>query len=568
MTPQPPTTVRQPFARTRGRRLLGAVVAALTLTVACSKTSPPANGTAPAAANVQANALEADETPKNGGALVVGVMAETTGWNVHRSLWSDAANFAGSSVLEPLTMFDKDGKAQPWLLASYEPTNAGSFDAWTLTVRPGITFHDGTVLDATVVAANLNSARSQSLAGVATGYMFNSIEADGPMKVSVKLTQPWAAFGSYLGNISGYMMSPAMLTDERGMNDNPIGTGPYKTDRWIPDKSFKVKRNDNYWGSSKPHLDSIEFRPITDNNTRENSIRSGELDLLYTARGGNLASMQQAGFAVVTDFDSEKTFVMLNTAEGPQNVGNPFTNIHARRALAYGTDTEALRSIISPNLPLSRSTQIQLASGPFGMDEAATGYPTYDPAKAREAIEAYKKDTGAASLKFTFTGLASPDDQQVQQVLKAQWDQLGMDVELKSLEQGAYVLQQATGQYQAGFFRNYAYPDPESNYYFFHSRTAKGVGNISVNFHQLKVPAIDDALDASRRTTDQAERKKYMQTLTTEVNKALVDIWLYNTAYALVASPKVRGLNPARQQPFGNNLAKTWLWVSIWKQPS
>jgi len=549
--------------------MLSVAVAGLTLAAACTKSSTPAGGGGDAkAVDVQANALEADETPTDGGALVVGVMAESTGWNVHRSLWSDAANFVGSSVLEPLTMFDKEGKAQPWLLTGFEPANAGSFDAWTLNVRPGVTFHDGTALDASVVAANLNSARSQSLAGVATGYMFSSVDATGPLTVSVKLTQPWASFGSYLGNISGYMMSPAMLADPEGMNDNPIGTGPYKFDQWIPDKSFKVKRNDTYWGPSKPHLESIEFRPITDNRTRENGLRSGELDLVFTSRGADLAPMKAAGFTVVTDFNSEKTFVMLNTAEGPENAGNPFTNIHARRALAYGTDTESLRGTISPDQPLNRSTQIQVASGPFGMDENATGYPTYDPVKAKEEIEAYKRDTGATSLKFTFTGIANLDDQQVQQVLKAQWDQLGMEVELNSIEQAQYVLQQATGKFQAGFFRNYAYPDPEANYYFFHSQTAKGVGSISVNFHQLKVPEIDAALDASRRTTDPAERKKYTDTLTTEVNKSLVDIWLYNTAYALVASPKVRGLNPARQQPFGNYLAKTWFWVSVWKQPS
>lgn len=89
-----------------------------------------------------------------------------------------------------------------------------------------------------------------------------------------------------------------------------------------------------------------------------------------------------------------------------------------------------------------------------------------------------------------------------------------------------------------------------------------------MNFHQWKDPEIDAAFSAARATDDIEERRRQYDIVTREINDAVLDVWLYNTPQALVAQPSVRGLNPARRQPFGNLYAKTWLWRSVWKQPT
>ena len=75
------------------------------------------------------------------------------------------------------------------------------------------------------------------------------------------------------------------------------------------------------------------------------------------------------------------------------------------------------------------------------------------------------------------------------QLVQSQWKEVGIDDQIETLEQTAYITKVVTGDYQAAFFRIYSSPDPDQNYYFWSSSTAKGVGNISINFTQFTTPA-------------------------------------------------------------------------------
>src|SRR4029079_18239914 len=108
---------------------------------------------------------------------------------------------------------------------------------------------------------------------------------------------------------------------------HPIGTGPYVFDSWVPDSSFKAKKNPNYWhkgpnGEQEPHVDELEFRVATDSHARVQALRSGDIDMLLTTRAQDAADLQN-DYTVVTDLNSEKTFVMLNVLEDPSKTINP-----------------------------------------------------------------------------------------------------------------------------------------------------------------------------------------------------------------------------------------------------
>jgi ABC-type transport system substrate-binding protein len=99
-----------------------------------------------------------------------------------------------------------------------------------------------------------------------------------------------------------------------------------------------------------------------------------------------------------------------------------------------------------------------------------------------------------------------------------------------------------------------------------HSSLAKGLGVLSLNFHQLKDDKIDAALEDSRTTDDVARRKADYLTITKQINDDAVNIWLFNTPYAVISNKNIRGLNELRQRGFGNFMPHPWLWADIWKQ--
>jgi ABC-type transport system substrate-binding protein len=187
--------------------------------------------------------------------------------------------------------------------------------------------------------------------------------------------------------------------------------------------------------------------------------------------------------------------------------------------------------------------------------------------QAKAEVAAYEQETGSSSLSFTLSGLPDVDSSNLLQVLQSQWQAAGIETRIETLEQSSYIPKIATGDFQAAFLRNYGYSDPDMNYHFWSSTTAKGVGNISVNFSQYATPAIDEDLTTGRRSPDVDVRKGAYDDLARQLNAGFTNIWLYRTPYTLIADKQVRGLAKARLVPFGNSGAKTWIG-DLWRAPA
>jgi peptide/nickel transport system substrate-binding protein len=534
---------------------------------ACGSSSTPKAATQ----NTTASSLK----PKAGGSLVVGIRAETNGWNPATAQWADTGSLEGSTVLEPLAMVGADSGAKPWLAKSWIANT--TFTRWVINLQTGVTFQDGTPFDANAVVQNIEAASKGPLSGLAIGPMFKDEKALNSTTVQVDLTQPWAAFpSSFLDGGSAYMMAPSQIAAGTNGSLHPVGTGPFSFDNWQQGVSFKVKRNPSYWGGldinghrrtgmGLPYLDSIEFKVITDDGTRTAALQSGDINMEYTTSASD-ANRLASSYEVIRDWDTESAFIMPNTAPTVGGKPNPLSNIHSRMALAYATDRDQIAKLIGAGVQIP--TSAWSPSSPWGMPVSQNGYVDYDLTKAKAEVAQYEQQTGTTSLTFTLSGLPSIDDAKTLQQLQAQWKQAGITVNIETLEQTAYITKIATGGYQAAFFRNYGYPDPDQDFYFWSSTTAKGVGNISINFTQYTTPQIDSDLNTGRGNGYPSKRKAAYNDLTKQLNAGFDNIWMYNTPYSFIAQKKVRGFD-APDGPeniaFGNYLPKTW-WSEIWLQ--
>jgi len=128
----------------------------------------------------------------------------------------------------------------------------------------------------------------------------------------------------------------------------------------------------------------------------------------------------------------------------------------------------------------------------------------------------------------------------------------------------AFISKVVQGNYEAAFFNIYSSPDPDQNYYFWSESTAKGVGQISLNFTELTNPEMQASLQVGRQRPEFETRKKaYDNVVVNQINANAVNIWTVSTPYSLIASPKVHGLKEASEVPFGNFQPKTW-FASLW----
>ncbi len=503
------------------------------------------------APDAPATSVVDEGTPKAGGTLKVGITADQNGYNAASARWDPVGNLVGSTIYDSLMKFDADRKLQPNLAQSVTSNADGT--VWTITMRPNVTFQDGTPADAEAVKLNIETRKADPLAGAALDPV-QEVRVTGPLTTDVVMKQPWFGYDATLAAQGGYLVAPATIHDTSA-DAKPIGTGPFTFKAWNQGTSFEVVRNESYWQSGKPYLDGITFTIVPDQTALMAALRAGDVDLVMTDDASSIKTLRSSSdLRSVEDVNAETAYVQMNEAAAP------FDNIHARRALAYATDQQALIDSVGQGIGLP-------ADSPYTEDSqwrvADPKYVTFDMEQAKAELQAYTADTGEAKLSFTLklsTGGAFP---QVAVALQAQWAAVGIDAQIGELEQTTFLTDSFLGNYQASIFRNFGYVNPDSNYLFWSSTTAKGIGTGSINFTQTKVPAIDEGLDGARGTNDDTQRKAYYDQVQQALNQELPYVWLYHVVWALGARPDVGGLSVPQQLGFGRTDAKPW-WTDIW----
>ena len=212
------------------------------------------------------NAL-AQGTPKRGGTLRISAPANP-------SSLDPATGGAGSDHAFLFTMYDtltewdfETLKPKPGLAESWSFTDPTTF---VLNIRPGVTFHDGTPLDAEAVKFNLERNKSDPKSNIKADLAsMASVEVTGPMQVTLKLNTPDAALPGILSDRAGMMVSPTALKAASAGNvaRTPVGAGAYAFVSWADGEKIVVKRNEKYWKPNRPYPDGIEFSIIPELTT-------------------------------------------------------------------------------------------------------------------------------------------------------------------------------------------------------------------------------------------------------------------------------------------------------------
>ncbi len=484
-----------------------------------------------------------------GGRLVFGLTAESSGWNPVADQWALDGHFVASAIYDPLMAVAPNRQIVPELAEVVEHND--DFTTWTLHLRHGVQFHDGTPFDAAAVKANLDASRHGI--GAVTLTPIASVDAVDPATVVVTMRSPWSAFPSALAGQQGYMAAPATLADGSA-STRPIGTGPFVFEQWLPDHRLDVKRNDHYWQPDKPYLDEVEFQPIADNVTRGAALATGTLDMLVTYEPSDVASHRsEPGIRVLTDQRAEETAVVLNAGQPP------FDDPSVRLAMAKATDRAQVAATLGNGV-------LEVADGPFAEGEAwynaDTHVPSFDIDEARALVDDYRSRTGGA-LAFRLSTFPDPTRLRQAQLLQEMWKRAGAEVQIVTLEQAGFIKPLINGEFEAAVISNFGTVDPDFNYLFWHSSLVAPPGQLSINFSHTVDPAIDAALEGARRTDDVATRAGYYQTITRRLNDDVAYVWLYRTPTSLVATQHVHGLGSLGDAGFGRPDGKPWL-AHLW----
>jgi peptide/nickel transport system substrate-binding protein len=291
-------------------------------------------------------------------------------------------------------------------------------------LRKGIRFHNGAPFGAKDVVFSINRIKTDKNSLQAPNFKdVVSMETPDEHTVVITLKRVQATF---LDLVDNRMMLSKAHHDKFGdqMDQQPIGTGPYKFVSYQLGGNFVMTRNDDYWGQ-KADIKEVVFRKVTEDAARVAALEAGQADLVNNVPIHEVARLQRNPRVRVEAVESLRMFfVVLNPGH------KPFDNKLVRQAANYAIDAPAIVKNIFDG-------QGFVCDGPvgrkvFGADPDLKRYP-YDPKKARELLAKAGHSNGI-DVKFYYSAGRYPQDREVCQAIAAQMAKGGFKVDLISQE--------------------------------------------------------------------------------------------------------------------------------------
>lgn len=204
------------------------------------------------------------QEPKTGGELVIAFGTDPE-WLDPLKITSAPAGMVFTHVVETLFTMTPELEVAPLLATGYEVSEDGL--VWTIYLRQGVTFHDGTPFNAEAVKINLERFRDAVYAFLLKPVVDIVVVDD--YTIQLHLNAPFAPLLAHLSHNFVGILSPTQIAalEEGEYIFEPIGTGPFMFDEWVRGEYVRLVRNPDYWGDP-PYLDAVVFKVVPEDATR------------------------------------------------------------------------------------------------------------------------------------------------------------------------------------------------------------------------------------------------------------------------------------------------------------
>jgi peptide/nickel transport system substrate-binding protein len=452
----------------------GAAAAAMLLTGCTSSPSAPGSPAASAAPSARAKLTFTMGTAASPVSLDAALAADTESFRVTRQ------------ILETLIGVDRNtGVPAPLLATKWEELNDRR--SYRFTLRPGVTFHDGTAFDAEAVRANferwfrlpkkIRPAEGRlpfetvfgGFADNAKETLYVDCKVLGPLEVQLDLSKPYTGLVAALSSPAFGISSPAALAKGKAneldqVHDgtrissyglHPVGTGPFRLSKW-DGGTVELSAFDGYWGAAS-QVSAVAFTTLPHPDTRVRELLAGKIDGYDLVTPGTYADLARNGMQVLQRDPFSVLYLGMNQASGP------LADIRMRQAIAYAIDRRALidgfflkgtneaRQFIPPSLGVN--------------SEQITSYE-YDPDQARTLLKAAGYDGEPLTFHYPLnvTRAYLPTPEKVYAELSRQLTAAGINIKPMPVAWDQGYLEQVQGTdkhvlHLAGLSGSYRDPD-------------------------------------------------------------------------------------------------------------
>ena len=376
--------------------------------------------------------LSAPSAPPAGAAGSAGVLTEAY----------DLTGQSGDPVVFDVTQSHVPGDQIPWTIPIYDTllryTPSGALvpelassatiaDPSTidLTLRPGVTFSDGTPFDADAVKAGIlrNEQAPQNGEFDATLEDVSSIDVNSPTSLVIHLSQPAAgAFYPLLAGEETFIPSPAEVA-KGDLSTQPVGAGPFVLQQFSPNQRIVLAKNPTYWDAKAIKLSQLQFTSVPAATQQLSALQAGQANLAVGLPATDIPALRHSNSLQLSVVNSPTSNLWMPLCK----TYPPLAKVQVRQALSYAVDRSAISNALlegagSPQWALWPQNSIYYPA-------SLTNHYAYNVAKAKQLLKAAGYAKGFNLTLIELAGV--PLTTQVAQVVQQEWKQIGVNVTLQ-----------------------------------------------------------------------------------------------------------------------------------------
>jgi peptide/nickel transport system substrate-binding protein len=337
--------------------------------------------------------------------------------------------------------------------------------------------------------------------------------------------------------------------------EHAIGTGPFLLERYEPNVKTVFKRNPEYFRKDQPHVDGVEWLVLDDESTGLAMYRTGQIDCgpapWWSVRQEDLETLKKSHPRLVyEDFQSNVAGVIRMRTDQP-----PFNDARVRRAVSHAIDRQGIIEAVSLRGQPSPAIPPGLAEWSLPIDQLGAGakYYQHNPQEARRLLTEAGYPKGFKTPLTASTGYSRAvidAVQLIQQYLK----NVGIEVELKLQEYGAYMATTVLGKYEGMVYGPGAIAwEPDGPLYRLYAPDSPTNGS------HVNDPTLTAMLKEQRRTKDLETRKKIVFDIQRYVAEQQYYVYINSSVFTGTWQPYVKNYAPNLTFDYGSRVAALWL---------
>ncbi|WP_430591382.1 ABC transporter substrate-binding protein [Humidisolicoccus flavus] len=449
-----------------------------------------------------------------GGSITIGLDREIQKIDPTEGLLGQQPILILTNGIYPALMAPVDaGDVEPHMAESFEANEDGS--VWTLRIPSDLTFSDGSALTATEIVAHVERLADPNSGSSTAGQAAQIAAMTAPDATTVvfELVQPNAGFSALFARQLG-MIASTQASDEFGF---PLGAGPFVVDKFSAGDEIVVTPSKHYWGDA-PLLESISYQMMPDADSRFQSLKSGEVDIMWTEVTSQFQEARNDSNLAVHAAPAAVSSILLNFSN------EQFNDPDIRLALAHAIDRDAINAVVN----LGEGVPVDSPFSLLGELAGEADYPEYDVERARELL-------AGKNVSFSLTVENRTDTVQRATALQSMFADAGVTVDIVPVDSANFGTTLMSGDFDAADFTTSVFSDPAGAGLLF-------VDGGPYNFTGYANPAVDAAISAGNASTDPSERAEQFQIVTDSLAADLPALWLTASNAGVITGADIAGI--------------------------